>query len=80
MVGYCIVCIVGVMTIIATFLEPTRCHTLWVMCVRVLFHIPVYQLVRPCWLVGGPWALLSTPGRLMQVVWTPSTARDGFLG
>jgi hypothetical protein len=73
-------CIVGVVAIIALFLEPTRCCTVQVMRVRVSLHIPIYQLVRPCWLVGGPLALLSMPGRLEQGVRTTSIGRDGYSG
>jgi hypothetical protein len=74
------VCIVGVMAIIATFSEPTRCRTVQVMRVRVSLHIPVYQLVRPCWLVGGSWALLSAPRRLAWGVRTPSTMCNSCSG
>jgi hypothetical protein len=80
MVGYRVVCIVGVVAIIATFPKPTRQRVVRVMRVRVLLHIPVYQLVHPCWLVGGPWALLSAPRRLAWGMQTPSTARDGYSG
>jgi hypothetical protein len=64
LVGYHAVCIVGVMAIIATFPELMRRYAVRVMLARVSLHIPLYQLVRPCWLVGEPWALLSASGQL----------------
>jgi hypothetical protein len=48
--------------------------------VRVSLHIPVYQLVRPCWMVGGSWALLLAPRRLAWGVRTPSTMCNSCSG
>jgi hypothetical protein len=78
MAGYRAVCIVGIMAINGTFPKPLRHHAVWVMHVRVSLHILVYQLVRPCQLVGGPWALLSAPRQFARGVRTPSTMCDSY--